>query len=315
MTNNTLIKKAINENQNEKHLYFKTFVADFGDDILKKHNQTVYKKIIKALSKGNKVLFEQATGTGKSYLAIKFLHDHAKGKRVLFTSPTNAIKDSFTDTFKAIMGEEHCLLDTCLYQGLKNKLNEQYDIIVFDEVHRLGAKVWGADCETLMNNNPNAVVLGMTATLERPDGVDVRKYFDGKNPVSKITLVDALGKGILPKPDYTLAKVDFEDDIKYIDTCIKDFKEKLQRAEGEEKEQILEIFKKIKRAKQEIAESDDIPQIFADTITSDELKRGKFIVFCPASAEEDENNESIQRMKKIMKQAHKWFEGVEGIRK
>jgi len=313
MANKTLIEKAIEYKEGNE--YFKNFKFDYSDRILREHNQEVYEKIIKGLVSGNKVLFEQATGTGKSYLALKFLHDNAQGKRVLFVSPANAIKDSFTDTFNRLLGEDYCKLDTCLYQGLKGKQNKHYDIIIFDEVHRMGAKTWGPNAEILMNNNPNASILGMTATLDRPDTVDVRQYFDNKEPVSRITLVEALEKGILPKPDYTLAKVDFEDDSKYIDTCIKDFKEKLRDAEGEEKDQILEFLERLKKAKQAIAESEDIPQIFANEITSKELKQGKFIVFCPAGEDEDENKESIHRMKTIMKQAPKWFEGVEGIKK
>ena len=313
MANKTLIEKAIEYNEGNE--YFKNFKFDYSDRILREHNQEVYEKIIKGLVTGNKVLFEQATGTGKSYLALKFLHDHAQGKRVLFVSPANAIKDSFTDTFNRLLGEDYCKLDTCLYQGLKGKQNKHYDIIIFDEVHRMGAKTWGPNAEILMNNNPNASILGMTATLDRPDTVDVRQYFDNKEPVSRITLIEALEKGILPKPDYTLAKVDFEDDVEYIDTCIKDFKEKLKQAEGEEKKQILEFLERLKKAKQAIAESEDIPQIFANEITSKELKQGKFIVFCPAGEDEDETKESIHRMKSIMKQASKWFEGVEGIKK
>ena len=313
MAKDTLISQVIE--QNEGNEYYKNFKFNYGDRILREHNQETYEKIVKGLVTSNKVLFEQATGTGKSYLALKFLHDHAQGKRVLFVSPSNAIKDSFTDLCNKWLGEDYCEFDTCLYQGLKGKQNKHYDIIIFDEVHRMGAKTWGPNAEALMNNNPNASILGMTATLDRPDCVDVRQYFDNREPVSRITLVEALEKGILPKPDYTLAKVDFEDDVEYIDTCIKDFKEKLKQAEGEEKKQILDFLERLKKAKQAIAESEDIPQIFANEITTKELKQGKFIVFCPAGEDEDENKESLHRMKTIMKQAPKWFEGVEGIKK
>ena len=312
MAQDTLISQMIE--QDEGNEYYKNFKFDYSDGILEDHNKEPYEKIVKGLVTGNKVLFEQATGTGKSYLALKFLHDHAKGKRVLFVSPSNTVKDLFTDSYNNWLGEDYCQFDTCLYQGLKSKQNKHYDIIIFDEVHRMGAKTWGSNAEILMNNNPNATILGMTATLDRPDGVDVRKYFDNREPVSRITLVEALERGILPKSDYILAKVDFKDDSRYIDSSIREFKEKLKQAEGEEKKQILDYLEKLKRAKQYIAECKDIPQIFANEITTNELKQGKFIVFCPAGEDEDENNESIHRMKTIMKQAEKWFKGVEGIK-
>jgi len=62
-----------------KDLYFFKFVPNFKDDILREHNKEIYKKIIKGFAKSKKVLIEQATGTGKSYLAIKYLKDHCQG--------------------------------------------------------------------------------------------------------------------------------------------------------------------------------------------------------------------------------------------
>ena len=70
---------------------FKNFEPDYSDDILKPHNQKVYEKIIKGFNRSNKVLFEQATGTGKSYIVLKLLKDHAHGKRVLYVTPLKAI--------------------------------------------------------------------------------------------------------------------------------------------------------------------------------------------------------------------------------
>jgi len=312
MANEKLVSKT---GQRITNPYFAKYKPNFEDGILRKHNQPTYEKIIKGLSVGNKVLFEQATGTGKSYLALKFLHDHAKGKRVLFVSPANAIQQSFTNLYNENLGEDFCDFNTCLYQGLKSQQNKKYDIIVFDEVHRLGAETWGPNADILMKNNPQASILGTTATLERPDGVDVTQYFDNKKPVSKVTLVEALEKGILPKPDYTLAKVDFEEDSEYIDTCIKDFKEQLKVVKGEERTQILEFLDRLKKAKQTISESEDIPEILAKELNSKGLQNGKFIVFCPSGVDEDETAESIHKMKSIMKQASKWFAEIEGVKK
>ena len=179
--------------------YFENYKPIFSDGILKKHNIPVYEKIIKGLSKRNKVLFEQATGTGKTYLALKFLHDHAKGKKVLFVSPSDSIDMYFIDTLlstlldldedkivdiskkrkieliKEFLGID---FDSCLYQGLKGVQDNQYDIIIFDEVHRMGAKTWGPNAEKLINNNPSANIIGMTATMDRTDGEDIKKYFE-----------------------------------------------------------------------------------------------------------------------------------------
>ena len=309
-------KNLIQELAKKKKLYFYNYEPNFDDGILKKHNIEVYKKIIKGFTKGNKVLFEQATGTGKTYVTLKFLHDHAVGKRVLVVTPSHAIKDSFIDTYRSTLGKDFdCDLHMSLYQGLRAVKEKNYDIIVFDEAHRLGAKTWGQNAEELIKNNPNATILGMTATLERPDKVDVKKYFDGKNPVSKITLVQALERGILPNPDYTLAKVDFADDDEFIDSSIRELNERLSTADPEEKEEIKNFIKRLKEAKNEIHKSDEIDDIFYKELNIDELKRGKFIVFCPAGEDEEETIESLHKMKGIMKESSNWFDKIDGIKK
>ncbi len=329
-----LVAKTFERNIDNK--YFKNFTISFDDGILKQHNQGVYKKIIKGFSQGKKVLFEQATGTGKSYLAIKFLIDHAQGKRVLFVSPANVIDGYFIDTLlktllnytdekldsltkqrklKIIKQELNIDFETSLYQGLKTKAENQYDIIIFDEAHRMGAPTWGKSVESLMQNNPDAACLGMSATLERNDGVDVKKYFNYREPVSRYSLADALIDGILPNPNYTLAKVDFGDDEKFIDSSIADFNEKLKNATGDERKEILLFLDQLKKAKRTIADSDDIPTIIKKKFDKPGLLTGKYIIFCPAGKYEEEDGESIHRMKSIMQQAEDWFKKVAGVKK
>lgn len=324
-----LLEGKVNKN------YFENYKPKFSDGILREHNIPVYEKIIKGLSKRNKVLFEQATGTGKTYLALKFLHDHAKGKKVLFVSPSDSIDMYFIDALvctlldleeEKIIGiskkqkieliKEFLDIDfrSCLYQGLKGVQDNKYDIIIFDEAHRMGAKTWGPNAEKLINNNPDANIIGMTATMDRTDGEDIKKFFDGKSPVSRMTLVDALKKGILPSFDYKLGKISFEEESKFVEDSIKDFYEKLKTAEGEERKEILEFLDKLKQAKKSISGSKEIPTIFKESINTEELKKGKFIVFCPPGQDLDEDNESIHRMQAIMKQAPSWFSQVQGLK-
>ena len=338
VTKKDLIAQTFERNIDNQ--YFKQFRANFDDEILFPHNQNVYKKIVKGFSQGKKALFEQATGTGKSYLAIKFLKDHAQGKKVLFVSPSNVIDEYFLDTLlKTLLNlddesiysysKQHKLnlikqklnidFDSCLYQGLKSRAEDKYDVIIFDEAHRMGAQTWSKSVENLMENNPDALCLGMSATLDRNDGVDIKKFFNNREPVSRYSLVDALIDGVLPNPNYTLAKVDFGEDEKYIDSSIADFNEKLKTATGDERKEILSFLDQLKKAKRMIADSDDIPTIIKKKFDKPELLTGKYIVFCPAGNEKLDDDEddvkSIHKMKFIMKQAEDWFSQVEDIKK
>ncbi len=337
MADEGLIKRIVTSNIDDK--YFKQFKTNFDDGILLPHNQGVYGKIIKGFSRSKRVLFEQATGTGKSYLAAKFLSDHARGKRVLFVSPANIIDGYFVDTLlktllnfdderlaglskphklHMIKNELNIDFNTCLYQGLKSQADENYDIIIFDEAHRMGAPVWGQNVETLLNNNPNAICLGMSATVDRNDGVDVRKFFNNNNPVSTYSLVDAFNDDILPNLEYHLGKIDYSNEKKFNDESIKELDERLKTATGEQRKEILAALDELKKAKRMIAESEDITTIFAENFNSPQMLTGKFIVFCPAGDEilDDEDDAKLtHRMKSIMSQTEKWFSKVDGIKK
>ena len=99
-------------------------LAIFDDGILKPHNQAVYLKMLDGLLYGNKILVEQATGTGKSFLAMKYIHDYAlnNGKKVLFVAPTKVIEDAFLDNCATILdygknNNYNIDLTTSLYAG------------------------------------------------------------------------------------------------------------------------------------------------------------------------------------------------------
>ena len=293
-------------------------LAIFDDGILKPHNQAVYLKMLDGLLYGNKILVEQATGTGKSFLAMKYIHDYAlnNGKKVLFVAPTKVIEDAFLDNCATILdyvknNNYNIDLTTSLYAGLKNEVNNKYDIIILDEVHRSGAEVWGQNVQQLLDNNPDATVLGLTATLDRADGVDIRQYFDNREPVSRITLIDAIEQKILPAPDYTLAKVDFSDDSEFIEKTERDLMEKTKHATREEKARIVKHLADLNEAKKIISNSRKLPAIFAEELNTPELRNGKFIVFCIGGQTDDEQD-NLLLMEQMAVQSHFWFKDVSG---
>ena len=308
------------------------------------HNNEVYDKILESLNKTNKAIFEQATGTGKSYLAIQTIEDLEKNGRVLFVAPYNPILEQFKDNIKEeassakrITGKRYRIVERHIspqtmpkpkfkksslkhkdieystYASLKNKVNEQYDLIIFDEAHRAGAKTWRPSVEQIVANNPNAKIVAMSATLEdRADKVKVSEIF-GADPCSSFTLIDALKNRILNSPDYTLANVSFKDDSEFIDKSIRDLKAKLKNATDDEKQEINGYLKKLNKARKMISECEEIPDIFAKKLTTDRLKNGKYIVFCPAGNNDDDiaDSEQAERiMGKMIAECPNWFEKV-----
>ena len=297
-----------------------------NDGLLMPHNQVVYKKIINAYKTRNKVLIQQATGTGKSFVAMKLIKDFAyrNGKKVLFVTCANPTKDDFTESSRVHIGynpadKSKIDLTISTYAGLKSKKTNRYDLIIFDEVHHVGAKTWGRDAKILLDHNPKARVLGMTATIERSDKVDIREViFEGEKIVSKITLVEAIQMGILPAPDYVLTQLYFEEQEEYVNKTISQLKEKLVYAKGPQKKEIEDYINQLGEAQQLIANSKQLPEIFKQELNTPKLKKGKFIVFCPQNSynvvddNNDDNAENKLEMEKMMEKSLTWFSEILG---
>ena len=294
--------------------------VDFSDGILKEHNKDTYAKILQGFAKGNKVLVEQATGTGKTFLAMKYIHDYASnGQRILFVSPTHVIENAFLDNCKeclskATSGQAQFNISTALYAGLNKEVNNKYDLIILDEVHRAGAPKWSEYAEKLIENNPDARVLGLTATLERTDGVDVKRLFDNQEPISRLNIVDAIRNGILPTPDYTLSKIDFGKDLEFIEQNLRELMEKMNNATPKERAFIVHYLADLNIAQKMIAEREEITDIFARELNTPKLKNGKFIVFCEPGERENENGTRLI-LEHLAKQAPEWFSKVDGAPK
>ena len=318
----------------------------YDDGILKQHNEVVCGKIFDAFESGqNRVWIQQATGTGKSYVTTKVVKDLANNayrpvgvrkrarlmkdangrseKRVLFVAPKTFLCSDFEEMVAKVgkkFGKVKRKIDlnVSTYQSLHKHAEEDYDMIIFDEMHRLGAEKWGQSAETLVKNNPDAKVLGLTATPERGDGVDItQKVFDGADPVSTLTIEEAIARGILPPPNYVLAQYNFEQYNELFETNRADLEKRKEKASKEEKAEIQALIDQIKAAQAKIAQAKGLPQIFEEALNTDKLKNGKYIIFCPSSRVEDkaegESEKSCKYMEAFMKKAEtEWFKGVTG---
>jgi superfamily II DNA or RNA helicase len=200
----------------------------FNDGILYEHNIEAYIKLMEAIEKKGKACAIHTTGSGKMYLALKWLVDHRE-EPFTYVAPTNVILDKFLDIvvetlfpdkveeinkYKTIekradkvsklLGNNVNLLT---YSGLMEKTKNgkkhlKSKRIVLDEFHHVGGEEWGKAVEAFLEDNQEAEVMGLSATPVRNDGKDmVEELFDGEVD-SEITLEDALSRGILPVPNF-----------------------------------------------------------------------------------------------------------------
>lgn len=155
-----------------------------------------------------------ATGTGKTVVAAsdyKTFYETHERARLLFVAHREEILKQSIATFREVLrdynfgelwygGEEPTSYEYVFASKdmLNNRLDnlclpsDYYDYIVIDEAHHVPAFSY----DKILDHFRPKILLGLTATPERMDGVDITKYFDGAIS-AEIRLDDALNKGLL----------------------------------------------------------------------------------------------------------------------
>ena len=262
---------------------------------LQKHQQDAYSAVSKAYESDNRAAVVIPTGCGKSFISLQLMEDN-RDKNLLFLAPTEAIKDQmYRYIAKYIVGEEPTSkrpakmiadehfpsLKIILYPTLLRMKSEimdklRPDIVIMDELHRTGADKWGAKIDTLLEKNPNAKVLGLTATPDRMDDKNVvDSLFDGKIDY-ELTLVDAIKRRIVNPPSYVKCDYALRDELETVRTAIE------QCDDEQTKKELQEKFDKMRRI---VEQADGIPELFAKHMTK---RDGKYIIFCKDKEHMDE---------------------------
>lgn len=169
---------------------------------------------LKALAKlqqnnKHKALLISATGTGKTYLSA-FAVKKANPKRLLFLAHREQILKQACKTFAKIIPDiqygilsanhkdfhKPYLFSTINMLSKEENLTQfaptHFDYIIIDETHRAGASSY----LKILNYFQPQFLLGMTATPERTDGLDIYQLFD-HNIAYEIRLNQAMQENLL----------------------------------------------------------------------------------------------------------------------
>lgn len=267
------------------------------------HNEEGYQALVKSLEFNNFSFLERATGTGKSYIILKYLYNYLVGKRVLFVTLHDSMfkqlvtKDMPTLGFdKKVFNKMDCILYNSLPKHDATWYYDNYDCIIFDEAHHCGAPKWGSvvsDLRDLITSSEDKKMIGLTATGTRylDDYMDVAKEFFDGNVASKLYISDAILREILPAPyyinlnHYTLDK-------------IIEVKRKLHKLE--KYSELDELRMEVDRLFEEITKKESINSL----LKKHNVQAGeKYILFC--------NN--IDEIKKKKEEVEAWFDGIAPI--
>ena len=271
------------------------------------HNIEAYKAVIEAFKTEDIASIVRATGTGKTYIGLQHAYDNPN-KKTTWILPSNGIIEHIQNTIEnnpnLDLNRDFPNLEFRTYQSLVNMSREEIeeleiDFLFLDELHHIGAPVWGARVDTVVDTHPNMKVLGMTAYTVRDRGTayerdmvnpDTEELFAG-TVVSDYDLCDAMIDGVLPKPIYRSAYtnlIGLEMELER--------KVEARYANTKEYETYMAILGDIKKRIHEA------PSI-ADVMKKNIKPNGKYIYFCPPFSQEGVND-----IDTIMKEAQGWFD-------
>lgn len=154
-----------------------------------------------------------ATGTGKTVIAAldyRRLCHGGERPRLLFVAHRREILEQSLRTYREVLADgsfgelyaggarperwQHVFasVQALTAYGVAEIPPDSFDIVVIDEFHHAEARTY----RTLLEHLAPAELLGLTATPERADGVDVRSFFEGRT-AAELRLWDALGADLL----------------------------------------------------------------------------------------------------------------------
>jgi len=149
-----------------------------GIELDARYQEEAYSQVKSDFQNGNRSCVVFPTGCGKSYIALKLIEDNPD-EEILYVSSSVVINEQIKQTIKQVYGDEaekiFPRLKFTTYNALSKMSQEEFEKlkpkkIILDELHRAGATVWGERVKELLENNPDAKVLGLTATPIRSDG-------------------------------------------------------------------------------------------------------------------------------------------------
>lgn len=268
------------------------------------HNEQAFQLLIVDLKSHKCTTINHATGTGKSFIALKFLYEN-RDKKYLYIAPTYPIIEQlFADCSKIGLTPEDINVDTMIYRTLlgldMKELFKKYDGIIFDEYHRVGARETYKKIKELklllQESDGDEVFIGLTATPKRyldHERDMTQEVFDG-NVASSISLSQAMLERLLPVPIYINSKIACRGEL--IKTSKKVARLSPSKEKKELEKRLVPIGKKINNGNL------DVKQMIGKYITE---KNGKFIIFCS----------TVNALEQTYKEVDEWFSAFGKIKK
>jgi superfamily II DNA or RNA helicase len=176
---------------------------------LMEHNISIYDQLVDAFNASDVLLYVTATGTGKSYVASKYIQDTES--KALVICPKTRICDNWMKLIDCDTMTYHKLYRYSAKEILS--IVAEYDILILDEAHHAGAIEWSKNIHEILNNisDIDIKILGLTADPTRysDSDTDVTKEIFNNNVIYGYTLEEAIQNKILPTFTYVSTLFDY----------------------------------------------------------------------------------------------------------
>ena len=258
------------------------------------HNQKAYLSAIAMLEQAGKAAIVHPTGTGKSFIAFQLALDQAE-KQILWLGPSEYIYATQLESLARCGGPDKLPNVTFRTYAKLLLLSEEElainaDYIILDEFHRCGAEQWGNAVQRTIAANPDAKLLGLSATNVRYlDNMRdmAEELFEG-HIASELSLGEAIVRGILPAPKYVTTVFKYQNELERYQKQVRTMRPAALRDVNQ---------KYLDALRRALEQADGLEQVFTRHMTS---KSGKYIVFCSG----------MEHMREMMEQSLTWFAGV-----
>lgn len=175
------------------------------------HNQKAYDNLCAMLRDSNRACVVQPTGTGKFVIIAKMAQDNPGKNFLLLGTNDYMYIDQMANLSDIAPGFTPKNLQFMTYATAMAKARcgdeiPRCDVIVADEFHHCGAPEWGKGVQYVVENNPDAKIVGFSATPIRysDKGRNMADEMFVGNIASSMELEEAWLDGVLPMPKYVI---------------------------------------------------------------------------------------------------------------
>lgn len=252
---------------------------------LYKHNRKHYDALMAMLETGQRACGIQPPGTGKSFIAFNIALEHS-GESMLWMSPNEYIFSEQMESFKRnCPGDDVSNIEQMTYAAAMARAKDGrelpcgFDWIVLDEFHHCLAPEWGKGVQAVLDANPQAKIVGLTATEIRysDGGRDASEELFGGNVAFRMGIQEAWFRGILPIPTYITALYRSPSELGELEVRVGDFD-----GDDDKKDEVNEAYQKLRRR---VREAKGVGEVIAAHLGKPDAR---LIVFCPNAVELDE---------------------------